>query len=95
MDKKPGDCFGFYTGEWKCTNGCRLVQQCKAFVNSDGLDVVSDVLEELMSELPDAHYLDSKFTRVALQQVLSPPTTLVTHRMAAEQEILEALDLGD
>lgn len=96
MAMQPGECFGFYTGEWRCTNGCRLVQQCKAVVNSDGLDVVSDVLEQLLDDMPEGGYLSSGFHRVVLKQILNPAEVVSSsHRLDAEAQILQALDLED
>ena len=45
-------CFGFYTGEWICKqDGCKAVAQCKALVNSDGLDVAADTVDHLLDDM--------------------------------------------
>ena len=66
-------CFGFYTGEFACrSDGCKMVQQCKALANSDIIDVASDVLEELLDSIPDQPYIHVDSVGAALSQVLKP-----------------------
>lgn len=70
---KGNKCFGFYTGEWQCREGsCKCVVQCKAVANSDSLDVVSDVIEELSECLPNQDFLDTNSVRVLTEQLIYP-----------------------
>lgn len=72
-----GSCFGFYTGEFKCREaGCRLAAQCKALVNTDGLDVASDVIDTLLDELPDQPFCPTESVRALLAQLLHPETAV-------------------
>lgn len=84
-----GSCFGFYTGEWKCKEGgCRMTTQCKAFVNSDGLDVAADALGELLDALPIQAYAKVESVRALLDQVVHPEkvaTLLVNLKATALQ----------
>lgn len=92
---KEGACFGFYTGEWKCLEGgCKAAVQCKAFVNSDGLDIAADVLNDLLEELPPQVYLDVPSIRGQLSQILEPdklPTVLKNFRADATRRLQQEL----
>lgn len=83
-------CFGFYTGEWKCKEGgCKVSLQCKAFANSDGLDVASDALDEMLSLLPDQRFLDTLSVRALVQQLVRPERAA----QMLEQSALEATQI--
>lgn len=90
-----GDCFGFYTGEWKCKEGgCRLSAQCKAFVNSDGLDIAADAIGDLMELLPDQPYVDTSSIRVLLEQLVNPAKVqVVISKLSLENTVLKGLGL--
>lgn len=71
-----GSCFGYYTGEFKCKEGgCRLASPCKALVNTDGLDVASDVIDSLVEDLPVQDYCPTDSVRALLKQLLDPSSS--------------------
>lgn len=77
MANEVSRCFGFYTGEWKCKEGgCKLSLKCKAFANSDGLDVASDAIDEMLGSLPDQRFLDTVSVRAIVQQLVYPDRAL-------------------
>lgn len=90
---QPGDCFGFFTGEWKCKEGgCRLSAQCKAFVNTDGLDVAADAIGDLLEMLPDQAFVDTGSIRVLLEQLVDPSKAVAAiSKLSVEQTVLKGL----
>lgn len=68
---KEGDCFGFYTGEWRCKEGgCLSALQCKALANSDGLDVAADVLESILESMTTTSLPSVGSVRALVAQML-------------------------
>jgi len=86
MDK-DASCFGFFSGAWDCVEKCKAQAQCKALVNSDGLEVVAAVLDDLIEELPNQTYISMSSIRGTLAQILNPNLVdklLIDSKNAAE-----------
>lgn len=74
--KHPGECFGFFAGEFRCLEGnCALSKRCQALSKSDGLEVFGDLLEDMLATLPEQRYVSSNSLQVVLKQILSPERT--------------------
>lgn len=96
------NCFGFYSGGADCRSGCKLALQCKAIVNSDGLDVVSDIIEELLETLPERTFFNGGTIVSDVVQLVSPPGSISTDKgklaavgETAKEKILNALGVAD
>lgn len=94
MDKSR--CFGFYSGQWTCRNGCKASLQCKALVNSDGLDTAADLLELLVDALPDQPYLKASTARGIMSQIKDPHKGFeILLNQVPAQELFSASGLVD
>jgi hypothetical protein len=96
------ECFGFYSGGADCRSGCKLALQCKAIVNSDGLDVVSDIIEELLETLPNKAFVNGGTIvsdvaqLVSTQDLISVDKAKLTATMEMSKEKLpNALGITD
>lgn len=78
MSKKNGTCFGFFGGSSKLAcERCVAARRCKAILVSDGFDLVAELLEQLVAELPaNAVFVDSDRAAVLVDQLLKPTESL-------------------
>lgn len=70
MSKK--NCFGFFGGQHPACQQCFAAKRCKAILISHGFDVVGDMVDQLVEELPDITYSGASAVSSMVKQMKNP-----------------------
>jgi hypothetical protein len=69
-------CFGFYAADLApACRACKANRRCKAVLQTDGFDILADIVDHLATNLPPGLYEESPRISEIVRQLRTPPST--------------------